>query len=686
SRAAEFTTYAPLSVLCATWNVNAKKLDDASSDLSSWLFPDDSSPPPAVVAVGFQEIVDLNAVNVAVDSKASQRSSLWQETISRTLKTRGSYTLLASVHLVGMLLCVYVSAPHVAGVSNIHTSTAGVGVMGVLGNKGGVSVRFQLNDSTFCFVCAHFAAHRENVAGRNADFQSIVAKTAFEVGEEAVREGVKSGSLEQWSEGSTSIGLMDHDFVYWLGDLNYRIDEALATDDVLRMAAAGEVEELRAHDQLNIERFNERVFQGFEEGVIDFGPTYKYQPGTDAYETRPDKKLRAPAWCDRVLWCATHNPNHTKQLSYGRAELRISDHKPVYAAFEAQVKNIVVARRQEVYGEVMRTLDRYENQSLPKVDLNKTCVDLGLCYYENKATDKITLTNSGAVVAHFRLVPKLEESELCKPWITVSPTSGMLIPGESMAINFSVTVDNDTATKLNTGDEVLEDILILRLENGRDHYLTVSGKYARSCFGMSCTDLVLISVPVRDVPLATKERVEFEKVHLPAALSVPKELWRVVDAIYDKGLHEKDLFLTPGFGNELKQIRECLDTSSDFGGFHVHSMAEAFVTLLSNLSTPIVPSTLFPTLEIDQQNIQPWSRRFLEELPPIHYNVFVYVISFFREVLLFGQSNHLTAQKLARVCCNCLTNQAEAEKEKVGGKAQRSMAVIFLHFLTTQSI
>jgi hypothetical protein len=405
-------------VLCATWNVNAKKLDDASSDLSSWLFPDDGSPPPAVVAVGFQEIVDLNAVNVAVDSKASQRSSLWQETISRTLKTRGSYTLLASVHLVGMLLCVYVSAPHVAGVSNIHTSTAGVGVMGVLGNKGGVSVRFQLNDSTFCFVCAHFAAHRENVAGRNADFQSIVAKTAFEVGEEAVREGVKSGSLEQWSEGSTSIGLMDHDFVYvrcmceralgqqceregiygrggdraaarrfrpllpptpterelwgprakgsmgggaterqpddsarfcreraataaaaaaaaaaatphlfaraspapppardsarfssrrppqtppatrfrrrrafgplararpdpsfarryWLGDLNYRIDEALATDDVLRMAAAGEVEELRAHDQLNIERFNERVFQGFEEGVIDFGPTYK---------------------------------------------------------------------------------------------------------------------------------------------------------------------------------------------------------------------------------------------------------------------------------------------------------------------------------------------------------------------------------------------------------------------------
>ena len=176
------------------------------------------------------------------------------------------------------------------------------------------------------------------------------------------------------------------------------------------------------------------------------------------------------------------------------------------------------------------------------------------------------------------------------------------------------------------------------------------------------------------------------QIHPPASLSVPKELWRIVDAIYEKGLHEKDLFLTPGFGNELKQIRECLDTSSDFGFFHVHSMAEAFVTLLSSLSTPIVPHALFPTLEIDQQNIQPWSRRFLEELPPIHYNVFVYVISFFREVLLFNESNHLTAQKIARVCCNCLANQEEAEKEGRGKDRTRSMGVIFLHFLTTQSI
>ncbi len=36
----------------------------------------------------------------------------------------------------------------------------GVGVMGMLGNKGGASVRMTVFDSAMCFTCAHLAAHR----------------------------------------------------------------------------------------------------------------------------------------------------------------------------------------------------------------------------------------------------------------------------------------------------------------------------------------------------------------------------------------------------------------------------------------------------------------------------------------------------------------------------------------------
>lgn len=76
---------------------------------------------------------------------------------------------------------------------------------------------------------------------------------------------MRAGSVSQWASGSSAIGLKDHDFVFWLGDLNYRIDETLSTDEVFVKSNNMEIETLRAHDQLNIERFNSNVFEGFEE-------------------------------------------------------------------------------------------------------------------------------------------------------------------------------------------------------------------------------------------------------------------------------------------------------------------------------------------------------------------------------------------------------------------------------------
>lgn len=290
---------------------------------------------PDLIAVGFQEIVDLNAVNVAVDNKTQQRSQFWVERITETLNNprrtgndpNRSYVLLTQKSMVGLLVCVFVKGVHQARCRYIHSSSVGVGVMGMMGNKGGVSIRLQFYDSTFCFVCSHLAAHRENVTGRNQDFANVFNKTTFEIGEDAIREVIRSGSLSHWEIGSSSVGIPDHDVVFWLGDLNYRIDESMMTEKVLQLSEKGELDELRYLDQLNQERAAGRVFEGFQEGVLNFRPTYKYQPGTDVYEQRPDKKLRAPAWCDRILWMAQET-DHVQQITYGRSETpNVSDHK-----------------------------------------------------------------------------------------------------------------------------------------------------------------------------------------------------------------------------------------------------------------------------------------------------------------------------------------------------------------------
>jgi inositol polyphosphate 5-phosphatase INPP5B/F len=406
-------------VFVGTWNVNAKGKEES---LEEWICADwgpNGEQAPDIVAVGFQEIVDLNAVNVAVDNKTQQRSQFWLERLLQTLNnprqgsSKHEYVLIMQRSLVGLLICVFVKSVHRSRVQYVQSASVGVGVMGMMGNKGGVSVRLQFYDSTLCFVCSHLAAHRENVTGRNADFANVYAKTTFEIGEEAIREVIRSGSLSHWVIGSSAVGIADHDIVVWLGDLNYRIDEQMSTERALFLSEKEELAELRNLDQLNQERAAGRVFEDFEEGRLDFPPTYKYQPGTDVYEQRPDKKLRAPAWCDRILWCA-QDPEHVQQMTYGRSERpNISDHKAVYSTLKVTIKDVVQAKREAIYDKLMKLLDRYENQTLPIAGLDRSNLDFGEIRYGQSLTLPIKIANTGSVVVQFRLVPKLDEVSEC---------------------------------------------------------------------------------------------------------------------------------------------------------------------------------------------------------------------------------------------------------------------------------
>lgn len=85
--------------------------------------------------------------------------------------------------------------------------------------------------------------------------------------------------------------------VIWLGDMNYRIDldnasvRAYAEDDALDM--------LLAADQLTYVMGTGEAFSGYVEGPILFRPTYRYDVGTENYDT--SEKMRIPAWTGTSL-------------------------------------------------------------------------------------------------------------------------------------------------------------------------------------------------------------------------------------------------------------------------------------------------------------------------------------------------------------------------------------------------
>ena len=229
-----------------------------------------------------------------------------------------------------------------------------------------------------------------------------------------VKEAIKNGSLSQWAWGSGQLGIADHDIVFWIGDLNYRIDESMPTETVLSLSEKGAIDKLRPLDQLNIERSEGRVFEGFEEGVINFIPTYKYQPGTDIFEQRPEKKLRAPAWCDRILWLA-QEPAHVQQLTYKRSEKpNYSDHKPVYSTLRFTVKDVIAARQDAIYKELFALLDRFDSRSLPSIVLDRGELNFGMVRYNQSVTLPLRITNTGTVCAHYRFIPKLDEVRMNK--------------------------------------------------------------------------------------------------------------------------------------------------------------------------------------------------------------------------------------------------------------------------------
>jgi len=182
------------------------------------------------------------------------------------------------------------------------------GMLGTMGNKGSCLIRFELEDTSIAFSTGHFAAGQSSNASRIAELQDILTKN-FTI------QRIKK--------------FQEHEIFFIFGDLNFRLD--LDNNSVRRMIENKQLDTLVVYDQFIKTRNVNFNLNCLEEGNLNFNPTYKYNFGSNEYDS---KAKRIPSWCDRIFYKKT---KLIKQICYNRSEYTYSDHKPVYSIFDLTI-------------------------------------------------------------------------------------------------------------------------------------------------------------------------------------------------------------------------------------------------------------------------------------------------------------------------------------------------------------
>lgn len=391
---------------------------------------------------------------------------------------------------------------------------------------------------------------------------------------------------------------------------------------------------LLPHDELKQQQKAERAFHdGWNEGPIEFLPTYKYDIGKVGIFDSSDKK-RCPSWCDRILYRTRtgksrydakirereearkkdeemkargigdsddddvlfdYNPDTDgadddyddyadAQAEQGLAKedsedgivlesyeahqrVLSSDHKPLVAEFSLNFDAVIPDLKTQIHQEIVREIDRTENEGRPSITVvvDRTThsntskeqtdfdgVDFRDVRYASIGRRTITIANTGRVPATFRFADHPAEPNHAEgpfpPWLSAhfdresNPGASdkaepqyTIDPAEVMNVELIVKVDSfDLVRNLNEGITRLDDILVLRVENGRDHFLPVRGHWLQSAFARSIDQLIRIPEggvgKLQGQSLSGEEEVKW---------SAPRELFRLTEVLED--LTEKAL-------------------------------------------------------------------------------------------------------------------------------------------------
>ncbi|KAI9355376.1 Endonuclease/exonuclease/phosphatase [Zopfochytrium polystomum] len=303
-----------LKIFIATWNLSGALPTDPRNLLSR------ASHHPDVVAIGTQEV--CRSFNIPC---AAFEANPWTHALLRALTP--ALHLVAARQVGTLHLAVFVRAGLIGNVQDVATGHTAIGRYRLLRNKGAVAIGFELFSASLVFVNSHLPAHQDQTDERNAGFHAICADLfLFPLSDKALRR--KNAKAITVAEGFTTDPLPpkrrkkkieQYKFIFWFGDLNYRVNGTRGMID--RLISQERLEIMIHNDQLQQEMKKGTVFSGFVEAPITFMPTYKLDRDrkralrrklhgkVEAAEDEESEglrydtsgKSRIPSWTDRIL-------------------------------------------------------------------------------------------------------------------------------------------------------------------------------------------------------------------------------------------------------------------------------------------------------------------------------------------------------------------------------------------------
>ncbi|KAF7349358.1 Inositol polyphosphate 5-phosphatase OCRL-1 [Mycena sanguinolenta] len=593
-----------------------------------------------LLVLGFQEL-DLST-EALLYSTSTFREDAWCTAVFAALGAQAeNYEKLVSKQLVGILLVVIVRKALRPCFSEIKSTAAGTGIMGLMGNKGGTAIRLKFTPiatdalenpgpTVLTFVNAHLAAFDEMVDKRHADFHDLTKRLRFDLG----------------TDGTVPVpcSIFESDVLFWMivlrnddgsavVDLNYRLD--LADADVRTILSSEEwaesrYETLLRYDQLKSAARANKAFDMFSEGPITHLPTYRFNAGLLKDDLGYDLKRR-PAWTDRVLFTSSAFAP-IKQLSYtSHPQITQSDHRPVSAEFNIEIDLYDLPAAEAAADKLYRQLNGLEDaheDTNARVNLKimNASVNLGKVYYKKTVTQQVGIRNIGKVPCAYRLVPIDPESSIHPDWLRA-----LLLPDELTYITLTAYIDNDSASRLNIDHKELECTLILHTVMGKDHFIAITAEYVPTCFANRISRLTLLPGPVRSLKSPSELRAE------DRAINAPREIMRLVNWMMGPDLNLvkafENVFVSPADETAVDTIRECLDTGADFpfspdpkDDKAVVAFGETLFRLLDSLPEPLIPVQFHARCSEVADRGEAFEM--LEVFPPTTVNVWISVTAF----------------------------------------------------------